>query len=161
MPIQTREIKVVPGMLESFDSLTMPGENGCVIWAGSYFNSGYGQFCVDRESLLAHRVAYTLKVGEIPDGMLVLHTCHNTRCVEIEHLIVGTHADNMAMMVAAGRSKGRGGKRKMDARRVQVLRRLRTQFGWAYARLGDYFGITAAYARAIYNRHVWLTASDR
>lgn len=42
----------------------------------------------------AHRAVYELKFGAIPDGMVIMHLCDNPRCVNIDHLKVGTHKDN-------------------------------------------------------------------
>lgn len=50
--------------------------------------------------------------GAIPDGMYVCHTCDNGQCVEITHLFLGTHADNMADMKA--KDRGRGGHSDQD-----------------------------------------------
>jgi len=54
-----------------------------------------------------HRQAYIKAYGEIPAGMCVRHLCHNPYCANVEHLVLGTHQDNMNDMVEAGRqSKG-------------------------------------------------------
>lgn len=62
---------------------------------------------------LAHRVSWILSYGEIPQGMLVLHHCDNTFCVNPTHLFLGTQRDNVHDALAKGRmpqiaySKGR------------------------------------------------------
>ncbi len=52
----------------------------------------------------AHRVAWVVWRGPIPDGLWVLHTCDNPPCCNPAHLFLGTRADNIADMVAKGRA---------------------------------------------------------
>src|SRR5688572_10615821 len=66
----------------------------CWLWTGKMYSNGYGDIsCVPGRHGLAHRYAYALLYGPIPDGMLVCHDCpddHNRRCVR--HLKLGTYA---------------------------------------------------------------------
>ena len=58
--------------------------------------------------------------GEIPDGLVVRHTCDNTQCINPNHLLLGTHADNVRDKMERGRHKPRGlGKNNKNPRRVK------------------------------------------
>lgn len=92
--------------------VSAPNERGCMEWSGYLLPSGYGRIKIDGTSYLAHRLAWELRNGAIPDtrghhGTLsVCHRCDNPKCCNPAHLFLGTHRDNMADM----RSKGRGNK---------------------------------------------------
>lgn len=78
---------------------------GCWEWPKSYFKqTGYGQFAIDSESpITAHRMAYLVFVGPIPEGMYICHKCDNRSCFNPDHLFVGTPKDNVHDMFSKGR----------------------------------------------------------
>ncbi len=82
-------------------------DSGCWVWQGNRSGSGYGLTSFHAEfrgyEAGAHRVYYRTFVGDIPDGLWVLHRCDNPPCVNPEHLFVGTAADNVRDMMAKGR----------------------------------------------------------
>lgn len=66
----------------------------CWLWTASTAN-GYGNIHAgDRKMLSSHRVSYELHYGTIPAGMVVDHKCHNTLCVNPDHLRLATTKQN-------------------------------------------------------------------
>jgi hypothetical protein len=74
--------------------------SGCWLWIGARHSMGYGKF----DGEMAHRYAWQLVNGPIPDGLVVRHRCDVPLCVRPEHLELGTRADNSRDMVERGRS---------------------------------------------------------
>lgn len=80
---------------------------------------GYGRIPFQGKSHKAHRVAYLRAFGDFDKKLHVRHTCDNPPCCNPDHLILGTHADNMGDMAKRERS----GRRKLsNAQRLQIKR---------------------------------------
>lgn len=82
--------------------------NNCWKWLGNVGPNGYGYMTIDRQSVTAHRASYKFHKGEIPPGLMVLHSreCVTRLCINPDHLRLGTHDDNMNDMEAMGSLKG-------------------------------------------------------
>lgn len=96
----------------------------CWPWTGPLREHGQGEFKVDGANKLVHRVAFELAFGEIPEGMVVRHTCDNGACCNPKHLLTGTHADNVRDRVirqrgAIGENAGRA---KLNNESVLTIR---------------------------------------
>jgi len=69
--------------------------NECWNWLASQNGHGYGQICDGFCGIVsAHRISWEIHFGPIPEGKLVLHKCDNKRCVNPNHLYLGTQSDN-------------------------------------------------------------------
>lgn len=76
----------------------------CWLWKASLKPSGYGHFNVAGKSVRAHRLAYQLSIGPIPDGKMLCHSCDNPQCVNPAHLTPGTNSENQQDSLAKGRN---------------------------------------------------------
>ena len=67
----------------------------CWMWTAWTTPAGYGQFGLDYKKVGAHRVAYELLVGPIPEGLYIDHLCRNPSCVNPSHLEPVTPGENV------------------------------------------------------------------
>jgi hypothetical protein len=81
--------------------------SGCHIWHGHLNHSGYGTLHYQNRTFFAHRLAWQAKNGPIPGGMVLRHRCNVRSCVNPEHLVPGTTAQNNEDIKAAYLRLGR------------------------------------------------------
>ena len=117
----------------------------------------YGQIKFAGKQMLAHRVSFEVYNGDIPAGLVVRHRCDNPRCVNPDHLILGTYAENSQDMIDRGRAYHGGpgtpakgianGNAKLSFKAVQKLRELWATGEFKREELGYFFQINQS--------HVW------
>lgn len=123
------------------------GPDACHLWTAYTMRNGYGTIGgTGSRKQLAHRVAWELKYGPVPPGLLVLHKCDNRRCVNERHLFLGTAAENTRDMVTKGRARGM---RKPVTKRLIASIRRRITAGVSRARTARELGVSASLIRSV------------
>lgn len=154
----------------------------CWSWTGALDRKGYGRFHTfygtgkpHHEG--AHRVAYILTYGDIPNGLHVCHRCDNPPCCNPSHLFLGTHADNMADMYQKGRNspppvicgdghwtrthpeKVQRGEQhpiaKLSLEQVRTIRASYSAGDYSMSQLGKLYGVNKTCISKIINNQVW------
>jgi hypothetical protein len=128
-------------------------ECGCHEWTGRLQPNGYGQVRANGKTAYAHRVAWELANGSLPRGAYVLHECDNRRCVNPEHLRLGTFQDNMDDMTAKKRHAHgeRNGHAKLTAADVRAIRGSDA----LHAVIAERFGVSQPLVSMIRSGRIW------
>jgi hypothetical protein len=137
------------------------GGDTCWNWTAYCQPTGYGQIGLNGAIKLAHRISYRIAYGDIPDGLCVCHTCDNRKCVNPQHLWLGTHADNMRDRDNKGRGGNvdtRGekhGRARLTASQVIEIRRRYAAGGIFQYELAKEYGVSRQLIGFIVNRKLW------
>lgn len=137
------------------------GPDACWPWRPTRrTGGGYGSVEVNGRPMGAHRRAYELSFGPIPDGLWVLHKCDNPPCVNPAHLFLGTNADNVADRTAKGRTVSvrgprPGSGRKLSRTVVDDIRELLRQ-GETCGGIARQYGMSRQAISSIKNGHAWV-----
>lgn len=153
-------------MKRFWDKVNVLGPDDCWLWTGSLAR-GYGAFRFGGRQCVATRVSWELRHGvEVPKGLEVCHSCDDRyppgdytsrKCVNPEHLWIGTRDQNMADMVAKGRSPlgSRNAASKATPELVRAIRSLREERGLSQRDIGEQVGLSRETVRNILNGTVW------
>lgn len=131
----------------------------CWLWAAATDRDGYGIFrgsIAGKTYTKAHRFSYSLHTGEIiPDGMIAMHSCDNPRCVNPDHLSLGTNMDNMRDKIAKGRMRvaegENGGHAVLTEKQVKAI----VLDPRPYAQIAADYGVKASTIGSIKQRKSW------
>lgn len=142
----------------------------CWNWTMKLNETGYGQVTIFGKCEPAHRVSYEMFVGDIPENYDIRHKCDNRRCVNPEHLEVGTRQQNIndkvernrqakgkALAEAQSKNRAKGeahGTAKLTEVDV-VEMRLLYDFGESKQNLLTKYGISTSQLNSILARRLW------
>jgi hypothetical protein len=146
----------------------------CWLWKAAVNNKGYGVLGVGgrgKGSVYAHRFSWTMHNGPIPEGLYACHKCDTPRCVNPDHLFLGTHTENLQDAVRKNRmaSGARSGAHtKPERRRLgeehgnhilceEHIHKIRlfSRSGRTNVSLAHQFGVSEATIRDIVHRRTW------
>lgn len=121
--------------------------NHCWHWKASTMQGGYGKIWYRGKLIAAHRISWMLANGEIPPGMDVLHECDNPKCVNPNHLFIGTHTINMQDKEKKGRGNhcGLSGEynpaAKLTMEQAREIRKRYSKGGVSQLEIANEYGI--------------------
>lgn len=145
----------------------LASDGDCIIFTGSKDECGYGRVADSRHGpakrrlVRVHRAMWERHNGAVPSGFEVCHTCDMPSCVNIEHLFLGTHADNIHDMDSKGRRRvlrGSGQRQaKLTENDISDIRMM-LGFGASCKTLGEAYGVTLSLISHIKNGRNWSHA---
>ncbi len=134
-----------------FTRNSTPSTDGCWLWTKRIRADGYGQTKSRGRTWSAHRLAWAHANGPIPDGLCVLHRCDVRRCINPDHLFLGTYLENRWDCCRKGRQ---GSVAKLTADKVLRLRE-RVANGEPRSDLALEYGISEQTVSVVVRRLVW------
>jgi hypothetical protein len=141
------------------DKVMVDDVSGCWNWTADIDKDGYGRVRGSHVWALSHRRVYELFIGPIPDGLHILHSCDNRRCVNPCHLHAGTNADNMAEKVARGRQPSHKGEKnpcaKLNYLKAERIRKLFATGKYTKAELGRRFEVSDVLIGKVVRHELW------
>lgn len=132
----------------------------CWEWTAYKLKTGYGYFSYKHaKAKYAHRVAYEMAFGDIPEGLSVLHKCDHPNCVRPSHLFLGTTQDNIADKISKKRHRSGEGvpNHKLTEADVIIIRQRYATEGISRAKLAGEYGVTSGTIGSVVRNKTWKT----
>lgn len=132
----------------------------CWEWLGYLDGRGYARLSIGRTATLGHVLSYLLHNGPIPSGLHVCHSCDNPKCVNPNHLWLGTHQQNMEDRNKKGRcgNSGRHGEdvptAKLSNEDVEEIRRC-VKVGATQISMARRFKVTRGTINSLIKGRTW------
>lgn len=166
VPLHSNPILAAEGFSETFLERFWAKVNkteSCWLWTASVRGRGYGRISrgsPEHGPIAAHIASWIIHFGTVPNGLLVLHDCPEgdcPRCVNPNHLWLGTNDENMSDMVEKGRScfGEKNVNAILTAQSVLEIRRLHAEKAHNQRVLAKMFGVDFSTIHYILNRKNW------
>ena len=134
-----------------WEKVAVADPDDCWEWlAGNKSHKGYGQFSIGDKTRRAHRLAWELTFGRIPEGLHVCHKCDNPGCVNPAHLFLGSNTDNMQDSAKKGRQA-----KKLTSEKVLQIRELLANGQQSQQTIANDFGVSKQRISAIKQGRDW------
>jgi hypothetical protein len=130
-----------------WEKVNKNGPGGCWLWTACTNERGYGMTVFEgRKNIRAHRMAYELVKGPIPEGMFCLHKCDVRRCVNPDHIFFGLYKENAADAKSKGRHTygERNTRSRLTEKQVLEIRQRYPGGGKSYRQLAAEYGVAEA-----------------
>lgn len=149
------KIRSMPLKERFLDKVNKNGPNGCWLWMASIGRNGYGRISARSGRMEdAHRISWKLFRRPIPKGAYILHHCDNKRCVNPNHLLLGTQSQNMKDAVKKGRVKPPSNARLTEDQ-VRQIRKEHEAGNITQASLERKYGMSRSAIYSIVHRITW------
>jgi hypothetical protein len=138
-----------------WNKFDIDSDTGCWNWVGAT-DRGYGRLEISGKTIKANRLSWIIYRGDIPEGLCVCHVCDNRKCVNPDHLWLGTIAENNKDATIKGRiaSGENHGKHKLCVEDIYFIRDLYAQ-GHSQRYIADIVGIHQGTVSQIVRRITW------
>lgn len=135
--------KQKPGIKRNDLESYMDKSGDCWIWTDRVNAWGYGFYTEDGKTKFSHREMYKRYIGQIAEGLVVMHKCDNPSCCNPKHLEIGSHRDNQLDKVKKGRQATgeKCGTSILTEKQVLVMREMYATGKYTYKQIADLYEV--------------------